>query len=161
MHMAQLTPLPLTVSCFSKIQIGFTFLVPAFPGSPGKRAVERVCVCGVTTAVQASTVELKHRVQSNICHSLAASITSTLPGFQLTTVDFADSSPDSARWNSFVRHLLVKNGFSSKCCSKRYTHHTSHAKTTDNNSTEPHNRQQNTPELYEGRSKSFATSYLG
>jgi len=36
--------LPLTVSCFSKIQIGFTFLVPAHPGSPGKRAVKRVCV---------------------------------------------------------------------------------------------------------------------
>ena len=34
----------LTVSCFSKIQIGFTFLVPVHPGSPGKRAVERVCV---------------------------------------------------------------------------------------------------------------------
>jgi len=34
--MAQLMPLPLTVSCFSKIQIGFTFLVPAHPGSPGK-----------------------------------------------------------------------------------------------------------------------------
>ena len=31
-------PLPLTVSCFSKIQIGFTFLVPAHPGSPGQRA---------------------------------------------------------------------------------------------------------------------------
>jgi len=43
--MAQLMPLPLTVSCFSKIQIGFTFLVPADPGSPGKRAVKRVCVC--------------------------------------------------------------------------------------------------------------------
>ena len=41
----QLMPLPLTVSCFSKIQIGFTFLVPAHPGSPGHRAVERVCVC--------------------------------------------------------------------------------------------------------------------
>ena len=37
-------PLPLTGSCFSKIQIGFTFLVPAHPGSPGKRAVKRVCV---------------------------------------------------------------------------------------------------------------------
>jgi len=37
--------LPLTVSCFSKIQIGFTFLVPAYPGSPGQRAVKRVCVC--------------------------------------------------------------------------------------------------------------------
>jgi len=41
--MAQLMPLPLTVSCSSKIQIGFTFLVPAHPGSPGKRAVKRVC----------------------------------------------------------------------------------------------------------------------
>ena len=45
LHMAQLMPLPLTVSCFSKIQIGFTFLVPAYLGSPGKRAVKRVCVC--------------------------------------------------------------------------------------------------------------------
>ena len=45
LHMAQLMPLPLTVSCFSKIQIGFTFLVPAHLGSPRKRAVKRVCVC--------------------------------------------------------------------------------------------------------------------
>ena len=68
LHMAQLMPLPLTVSCFTKIQIGFTFLVPAHLGSPGKmgrslslasvksflalahlgsprkRAVKRVCV---------------------------------------------------------------------------------------------------------------------
>ena len=44
LHMAQLMPLPLTVSCFSKIQTGFTFLVPAHPGNPGKRAVKRVCV---------------------------------------------------------------------------------------------------------------------
>jgi len=44
LHMAQLMPLPLTASCFSKIQIGFTFLVPAHLGSPGKRAVKRVCV---------------------------------------------------------------------------------------------------------------------
>jgi len=43
--MSQLMPLPLTVSCFSEIQIGFTFLVPAHPGSPGKWAVKRVCVC--------------------------------------------------------------------------------------------------------------------
>ena len=34
LHMAQLMPLPLTVYCFSKFQIGFTFLVPAHPGSP-------------------------------------------------------------------------------------------------------------------------------
>ena len=45
LHIAQLMPLPLTVSCFSKIQIGFTFLVTAHLGSPGKGAVKRVCVC--------------------------------------------------------------------------------------------------------------------
>ena len=45
LHMAQQMPMLLTVSCFSKIQFGFTFLVPAHPGSPGQRAVKRVCVC--------------------------------------------------------------------------------------------------------------------
>ena len=49
LHMAQLMPLPLTVSCFSKIQIGVTFLVPAHPGRPGQRADKlaraRMCVC--------------------------------------------------------------------------------------------------------------------
>jgi len=44
LHMAQPVPLPLTVSCSSKIQIGFTFLVPAHLGSPGQRAVKRVCM---------------------------------------------------------------------------------------------------------------------
>ena len=47
LHIFQLMPLPLTVSCCSKIQIGFAFLVPAHPGSPGERAVKRVCVCVV------------------------------------------------------------------------------------------------------------------
>ena len=45
LHTAQLMPLLLTVSCFSKIQIGFTFLVLAHPGSPGQRAIKWVCVC--------------------------------------------------------------------------------------------------------------------
>jgi len=40
LHMAQLMPLPLTVSRSSKIHIGFTFLVPAYPGCPGKQAVK-------------------------------------------------------------------------------------------------------------------------
>jgi len=44
LHMAQLMPLPLTISCFSKIQIGFTFLVPAHPGNLGQSAVKQVCV---------------------------------------------------------------------------------------------------------------------
>ena len=45
LYTAQLMPLPLTVSCFSKILTGFTFLVPAHLGSPGKRAVKQVSVC--------------------------------------------------------------------------------------------------------------------
>ena len=45
LHIAQLMPLPLTVSCSSKIQIGFTFLVPAHPGRHGQRTIKRVCVC--------------------------------------------------------------------------------------------------------------------
>jgi len=40
LHMAQLMPLPLTVSCSSKIQIDFTFLVPAYRGCPGKEAIK-------------------------------------------------------------------------------------------------------------------------
>ena len=52
LHMAQLMPLPLTVSCFSKIQIGFTFLVPADLGIPGKRAIKRVCVWDRQTDVR-------------------------------------------------------------------------------------------------------------
>ena len=52
LHMAQLMPLLLTVSCFSKIQIGFTLLVLAHPGSPGKRAIKRVCVCVCVLSVK-------------------------------------------------------------------------------------------------------------
>ena len=44
-HTAQLMALPLTVSCFGKIKIGFSFLVLAHLGSPGKKAIKRVCVC--------------------------------------------------------------------------------------------------------------------
>jgi len=61
LHMALLMPLPLTVSCFSKVQTGFTFLVPAHLGSPGQRAVKRcvcVCVC-VTVLVVGSVWQIK------------------------------------------------------------------------------------------------------
>jgi len=49
LHMAQLMSLPFTVSRFSKIQIGFTFLVPAHPGSPEKGPLNG-CVCVVSSA---------------------------------------------------------------------------------------------------------------
>jgi len=52
LHMAQLMPLPLTVSCFSEIQTGFTFLVPAHPGIPWQRAIKRVCVCVCNIEIQ-------------------------------------------------------------------------------------------------------------
>jgi len=56
LHMAQLMPLPLTVSCFNKIQIGFTFLVPANLGSPEKGPLN-VCVCVLFSAVYALKIE--------------------------------------------------------------------------------------------------------
>ena len=52
LYMVQLMPLPLTVSCFSKIQIGFTFLAPVHPCSPGKRAVKWVCVFLLSACIQ-------------------------------------------------------------------------------------------------------------
>ena len=57
LHMTQLMPLPLTVSRFCKIQIGFTFLVPAHLGSPGKGPLNRcVCVCDVSGDDEVCTV---------------------------------------------------------------------------------------------------------
>ena len=52
-------PLPLAASCFSKIQIGFTLLVPAHPGSSGQRAVKcvRVCVCHIMKSMQCTYPE--------------------------------------------------------------------------------------------------------
>ena len=58
LHMFQLMPLPLTISCFSKIQIGFAFLVPAHLDSPGKMAVKWVCVCVNTKQVDCHTSAL-------------------------------------------------------------------------------------------------------
>ena len=55
LHMAQLIPLPLTVSCFCKIQIGFTFLVPAHPGSPGKEPLNG-CVCVVLCTMDSTVM---------------------------------------------------------------------------------------------------------
>jgi len=62
LHTAQLMPLPLTVSCFSKMQIG---LVPADPGSSGQRAVKRVCVCVCVcnSPVACYRLNIEHNVQ--------------------------------------------------------------------------------------------------
>ena len=64
LHMAQLMPLPLTVSCFSKIQIGITFLLLAHPGSPGQRAVKRVCVWMISRVFSKSCCSSVTHIQS-------------------------------------------------------------------------------------------------
>ena len=74
LHMAQLILLPLTVSCFSKIQTGFTFLVPAHPGSPGKGAVKRVCVCVYYYYYHHSTFSAQHTSRTVV---LTAAFSST------------------------------------------------------------------------------------
>jgi len=59
LYMVQLMLLPLTVSCFSKIQIGFTFLVLAHLGSHGKRCVH-ACVCAGSLLLYV-TIHLTHQ----------------------------------------------------------------------------------------------------
>ena len=71
LHTVQLMPLPLIVSCFSKIQIGFTFLVPAHLGSPGQRVVKRrVCVCTRMTSTQQTQTRCLTRIS---CYLLLVS----------------------------------------------------------------------------------------
>jgi len=66
LHLAQLMPLSLTVSCFSTIHNGFTFLVPAHTGSPEKRAVKRVCVCVYHTKITHSMQYYNANVQNDL-----------------------------------------------------------------------------------------------
>jgi len=63
LRMAQL--MPLSVFCFSKIQIGFTFLVPAHPGSPKQRALKQTCVCVYIVEVEGSLYA------KNMLHSIS------------------------------------------------------------------------------------------
>ena len=100
LHMAQLMLLPLTVSCFSKIQIGFTFLVPAHLGSRGQRAVKRVCVCA-GGAVQLFQQELTSRqvvadaLRGSLAGSAAAAAADTDVGSEVETLGRA--------WHEVVR----------------------------------------------------------
>jgi len=72
LHMVQLMLLPLTVSCLSNlIQIGFTFLVP---GSPGQRAVNRVCVCVCTSRIGLFAHRKSHRWRGDPSTSTTQSI---------------------------------------------------------------------------------------
>ena len=71
LHMSQLMPLPLTVSCFSKIQIGFIFLVPAHPGSPRQRAVKHMYVlCNILSACQNEIYGIAAYTFRNVCEKI-------------------------------------------------------------------------------------------
>jgi len=67
LHTAQLMPLSLTVSRFSKIQIGFTFLVLAHQGNPGQRAIKRVCMCVFVCVISTVVFILSRNVRVFNC----------------------------------------------------------------------------------------------
>ena len=121
LHMAQLMPLPLTVSCFCKIQIGFTFLVPAHLGSPGKRAVKRVCVCVCVCALLwqfdfgdaewlAQTSTVKNSVIWLHCWPLDQSVSSELThrwvDLSCWQVDLSTTWPAAPRSNKILSMSL-------------------------------------------------------
>jgi len=56
LHTAQLMPLPLTVSRFNKIQIGYTFPVPAYLSSPNGCVCVSVCVSVIDICVSVSDI---------------------------------------------------------------------------------------------------------
>jgi len=75
LHTAHLMPLPLSVSCFSNIQIGVAFLVPAHPGSPGQRVVKRVCLCVCVTCAFSALTLLVGRQEGHLaCKKLSGGV---------------------------------------------------------------------------------------
>ena len=79
LHMAQLMPLPLNVSCFSKIQIAFTFLVPAYPASPRQLAVKQACACVCPfTTISSVHINLHLVIGSDSCLCLQLGLTTPI-----------------------------------------------------------------------------------
>ena len=114
-HLAQLMPLPLTVSCFSKIQIGFIFLVLAHPGSPGQRAIKRVCVCVCVCVCVIFILELlvilwlcvPHSL-STICVFLCANYCRSRPTYLLQRLVVLKQWPVKWLFHSLVDCLLTQ-----------------------------------------------------
>ena len=130
-------PLPLTVSCFSKIQIGFTFLVPAYPGSPGKRAIKRVYACMyyiitcVDAAMNGETVvngDEKQRLAS------AKEMGTRVPVELNTRTTLAelwinDSSESNWACIMYTEHNFVYSGCVARTGNKMSFDHSTHANT--------------------------------
>ena len=105
LRIAQLMPLPLTVSCFSKIQIGFTFLVPAHPGSPGKRAIKRVCVC---VCVQLTMVSIRSGLSRASLTSLIRPWLCCGSSFKTSTCSVIPTSSVKPRFHSPVSDQVAR-----------------------------------------------------
>ena len=90
LHTAQLMPLPLTVSCSSKIQIGFTFLVPAHLGSPRKKAIKRVCVSSSDNLDKVATQS--YESWSNSQNGMGSKSSSNSSGVKVTGWQHTDES---------------------------------------------------------------------
>jgi len=105
LHIAQLMPLPLTVACFSKIQTGFTFLVPAHPGNPGQTAVKRVCVSQKSDG----TFYYIHTLLFKLCYLL---------NLQLHTIDLVriGVSGESSFWYRPTRVVPDQRPLNGRCC---------------------------------------------
>ena len=115
LHIAQLMPLPLTISCFSKIQIGFTFLVLAHLGNPGQRAVKRAWVFLVTLIIVAVVVvlllllllpELTSIVIYYICIFLTHTHTQLMLMYFQSFQSWAGSLKKKNRWDSHWSSFL-------------------------------------------------------
>ena len=85
--MAQLMPLPLTVSCFSKIQIGFSFLVPVVLDKGPLNA--RVCVCVCARARVRACVCVTSLCESELHIMTSAQFTLCLKTFAVPEIDFS------------------------------------------------------------------------
>ena len=94
LHMAQLMPLPLTVSCFSKIQIGFAFLVPAHTGGPVQRAVKLVCV----------RVCAPHTMRAESIRVLPLEFCVQNSGFKIILAEFLSALSTTTGWTYNSKH---------------------------------------------------------
>jgi len=85
--MVQLMPLPLTIFCFSKIQIGFTFLVTA-------HLVKQVCACGSSRYTNTQFCQVQALCEVN---TRRTNIMLTTGGFSANTSAFSNFNTTSSR----------------------------------------------------------------
>ena len=99
-------PLPLTVSCFSKIQIGFTFLVPAYLGSPGQRAVKRVLLLWLYGCSEVNQLKGVGKSTSSLSHGASPLLKTRLSSSHPDLSSLQLLQPPDHRPGDFPEHCL-------------------------------------------------------